>query len=287
MALAPAQNMDSVTTAPVSAVAADSMLTDSLTADSASVDSLAGEHIEGIILEDPVVVEKAPAAPVDSVSWIYLGMAVLFIIIGIRVKNSPRYFKGLMKDMFQVSDRQSLFDETVKETTFLVMLNVMWAASAGVLLWQSIRLLTLSLGPADSFGIPDTPALGIAICAGMCALYQGTMLVAYRVVGNVFADNTRAAMWVQGAAASSASEAVVLYPVALLALAQPEWNGILLMIGAIIFVLGKLVFIFKGFRIFFTQISSWLLFLYYLCSLEIIPVILTYILTLQICSKLL
>lgn len=263
------------------------MLTDSLTADSASVDSLAGEHIEGIILEDPVVVEKAPAAPVDSMSWIYLGMAVLFIIIGIRVKNSPRYFKGLMKDMFQVSDRQSLFDETVKETTFLVMLNVMWAASAGVLLWQSIRLLTLSLGPADSFGIPDTPALGIAICAGMCALYQGTMLVAYRVVGNVFADNTRAAMWVQGAAASSAAEAVVLYPVALLALAQPEWNGILLMIGAIIFVLGKLVFIFKGFRIFFTQISSWLLFLYYLCSLEIIPVILTYILTLQICSKLL
>ena len=91
-------------------------------------------------------------------------------------------------------------------------------------------------------------------------------------------------MWVRGAAATNGAEAFLLFPFALLALTQPEWNPGVLILAGIVFILGKFLFIFKGFRIFFNQFSSWLLFLYYLCSLEIIPLLLTYGLTLTLCS---
>ncbi|MDE6338919.1 MAG: DUF4271 domain-containing protein [Muribaculaceae bacterium] len=57
--------------------------------------------------------------------------------------------------------------------------------------------------------------------------------------------------------------------------------------GGGIIGIGKIVFIYKGFRIFFQQLRSWLLFLCYLCSLEIVPLILAYLLAYQICVNLL
>ena len=109
-------------------------------------------------------------------------------------------------------------------------------------------------------------------------------MAVYWLVGNVFTDARKTEMWVRGAAATNGAEAFLLFPLALLALTQPEWNPGVLILAGIVFILGKFLFIFKGFRIFFNQFSSWLLFLYYLCSLEIIPLLLTYGLTLTLCS---
>lgn len=134
-----------------------------------------------------------------------------------------------------------------------------------------------------SFKIPDKPAMGIAICSGVAAVYLLAMTIAYWVIGNVFAERRQTQMWVKGAAAAYGLETLVLFPVALLTLTYLAWNRTLLIIAAAVFVFGKIVFLYKGFRIFFTQISSWLLFLYYLCSLEIVPLILVYFGTVVLC----
>ena len=76
----------------------------------------------------------------------------------------------------------------------------------------------------------------------------------------------------------------MLFPLSLVALNYPKWDVPVLLIAAGVFVIGKIVFLYKGFRIFFTQISSWLLFLYYLCSLEIVPLILTYLGAVTLCT---
>lgn len=255
-------------------------------ADSAAwADSMRGNEMSGLILEDPVIVEVAPSVVTDGMSWIYGGLALLFCIVALYVRNSGRYFKALFSDLTDTRERHNVFDDTVKETSFLILLNILWAASAGVLLWQTLTLLPQL--PEYSFSIPDRPAPGIAICAGVSLAYVTAMMLAYWVIGNVFTDRRRTAMWLRGAGAANGIQAFVLFPTALLALTQPQWTSILLIIAAAAFLLGKIVFIFKGFRIFFNQISSWLLFLYYLCSLEIIPLILTYGLTLEICSRLL
>ena len=46
--------------------------------------------------------------------------------------------------------------------------------------------------------------------------------------------------------------------------------------GFAMLILVKFVFIIKGFRIFFTESSLWVVFLYYLCSLEIVPMVITF-----------
>lgn len=106
-------------------------------------------------------------------------------------------------------------------------------------------------------------------------------------MGNVFSDRQLTRLWVKGATALMGLQSFMFFPLALLSLCYAEWGGIILILAGIVFVFGKIQFIYKGFRIFFNQMSSWLLFLYYLCSLEIVPLILAYLAALQICSMLL
>lgn len=268
---------------PVDSVSVDSLASDSLAADSLAVDTISGNEAAGLILEQPVIDNVAPKDVDTGMSWVYAGLMLLFCVAGMRFKNSSRYLRALLVDLTDTRERSNVFDDTVKETSFLVLLNLVWVASAGVLLWQAVTALPRD--PSCSLSIPDSPARGIGLCVLMSLVYQCAMFVAYWMIGNVFTDSRRTGLWLKGAAASSALESILLLPVAFLTLCQPEWTHVLLIIAASVFILGKIVFIFKGFRIFFTQFSSWLLFLYYLCSLEIVPLILIYVTTLQVCSE--
>lgn len=260
-------------------IAADSLQAGDSTA---MADSLAGEHLTPIVLQDNLVIGEKPAAPDTGLSWVYLGMGVIFCLVAFQIRNSGRYFHSLINDIRDTRERHNVFDDTVKETWFLIVLNVTWCASMGVLTWCSFPATHY---PAEySFSIPDRPAAGIGLAAGVWLLYDIVMMAVYWLVGNVFTDARKTGMWVRGAAATNGTEAFLLFPLALLALTQPEWNTGVLILAGIVFILGKFLFIFKGFRIFFNQFSSWLLFLYYLCSLEIIPLLLTYGLTLTLCS---
>lgn len=260
-------------------IAADSLQAGDSTA---MADSLAGEHLTPIVLQDNLVIGEKPAAPDTGLSWVYLGMGVIFCLVAFQIRNSGRYFHSLINDIRDTRERHNVFDDTVKETWFLIVLNVTWCASMGVLTWCSFPATHY---PAKySFSIPGRPAAGIGLAAGVWLLYDIVMMAVYWLVGNVFTDARKTGMWVRGAAATNGTEAFLLFPLALLALTQPEWNTGVLILAGIVFILGKFLFIFKGFRIFFNQFSSWLLFLYYLCSLEIIPLLLTYGLTLTLCS---
>ncbi len=84
-----------------------------------------------------------------------------------------------------------------------------------------------------------------------CAIYVAGITAAYWVVGNVFTDSRRAVLWIKGAAASTAIGGVLILPPAFLVLCYPAWTPTLLIIAAsVFFVLCKILFICKGFRIF-------------------------------------
>lgn len=275
------------------AVKQGSEAVDTVPADTAVADStgaIEGEELQGIVLIDPVSAYRDPSAGEAAsgawgggMSWIYLGLAVLFCIVGLKFKGSKRYLKALVTDLTDTRVRHNAFDETVKETSLLVLLNVLWVACAGILLWVCV-LLTVHQTWADSTRIMPQPARGIALCMVTAALYLALMMLAYWVVGSVFSDRKLTRLWLKGAAASTGLQTFLLFPLALVALNYPRWDFPALMIAAGVFIIGKIVFLYKGFRIFFTQISSWLLFLYYLCSLEIVPLILTYLGAVTVCT---
>lgn len=254
-------------------------------------DSVAHERpASGIILQAPYMETVAPGEGArntsDGLSWVYVGLAVLFCLVCLKFKKNTRYLRALVADMSEVRMRHNAFDDTVKETSFLILLDLLWICCAGVLLWKTV-MLTVGDNPFWSLSIPDRPGLGIALCCGITASYAIMMTLAYTVVGNVFSDSHMTAMWVKGSLATMGLEGGILFILALLSMCYEPWTKTILIFAAAVFVAGKIIFIYKGFRIFFNQISSWLLFLYYLCSLEIVPLILTYAATLLLCSKLL
>ena len=225
----------------------------------------------GIVLTPP---EKEPPAPVrqsnDSVSFILCGLFILFLIIALRFRNNVKYALKVFQDLIEVRTRQNVFDDTVNETSLIVLLNGLWCACAGIIgfcvfeffypsgiLWHH-RVIGMLWGMAIAF------------------VYELFMWGAYAAVGWVFSDRTHSAMWVKGFSASQALMAPALFVTALIGICRPDTALQVGMVSAFVFILSKLVFIWKGYRIFFNQFSSWVLFLCYLCSLEIVPLILCY-----------
>lgn len=260
------------------------MAADSIVADSLTADSQISETRMGLVFDRQEVKEPIPVSTEAGASCIYLALIVGFCVVALRIRKSPGYFKTMINDLIYTRMRTNMFDNTVRETSILVLLNMMWVACMGVLMWKGIRLIPAMTG--DSFGVPNRPAEGMAICIACVAIYYLLLLLAYCLVGNVFTDAQRTVLWVKGATASMGLEAIFLFPLVMLAIAQPQWTGELLIIAAIVFAMGKCVFLIKGFRIFFTRWSSWMLFLYYLCSLEIVPLVLLYLFTLNVLCRL-
>lgn len=259
------------------------------------VDSLGGDTVAvagkayGILLEAPEAPDvEANPEPSYGMSYIIGGLAILFFIIGLRFRNNHKYVGAMLRNMVEVRVRNNAFDETVREATFLVLLNFLWSCSAGIIIW-SVLGFTLPASPGESMHLRELttyPAATIGICMGVGVLYSCLMALAYVTVGTVFSDGGHARLWVKGFAAGQGLLGLVYLPLSLLLLFYPQWTEILLWIALGMFIMAKIVFIWKGFRIFFTQISSWVLFLYYLCSLEIVPLILTYLAAWWLCSLL-
>ena len=255
-------------------------------------DSLA--HIPnnfGIVLQPPYQAhlqqsDHAVSQSSDNgLSWIFAALGILFCVVCIKLKNAPGYMMTLMADAKEVRMRHNMFDNTVKETSFLIILLIGWICCVGILLWQLVELAGGAPFVARPSHLPHHTLHGSALCASVLTAYVIFMLLSYELAGHVFADHRITRLWVKGATAGMALQTFLFFPVALLALCYPEWNVTMLWIGAGILGIGKILFIYKGFMIFFQQIRSWLLFLCYLCSLEIVPLILAYLLAYQICVK--
>lgn len=254
-------------------------------------DSLA--HIQsgyGIIIEAPYTTKLESPGPANQdsshgLSWIFVVLGLLFFMVCMKLKNAPGYLMTLLSDAKDVRIRHSMFDNTVKETSFLIILIVTWICCAGIMLWELVRFAGGMPFVPEAHVIPNHTLRGVELCAGVAAVYVIFMLLSYELIGMVFSDRMITRLWVKGAAAGMGLQALAFFPLALVALCYPAWDAILLWIGAAILGIGKILFIYKGFRIFFQQIRSWLLFLCYLCSLEIVPLILAYLLAYQICVE--
>lgn len=119
------------------------------------------------------------------------------------------------------------------------------------------------------------PAL-IAQCGVAVGAYYLLDYVAYNTVGYTFTDNQGRREWVRGFCALQALLGIALTIPAALAVFYPaavQWS---VLFGIFAWLAAKILFIIKGFRIFYDNFSGILYFILYLCTLEIIPLIWVY-----------
>ncbi len=235
----------------------------------------------GIVLEDPYYVKEVKGSTTsslqkfgaDGLSWVYVVLSLMFCLICFKSRGNKGYIQYLFTNLNTVKLRHNMFDATVKESSFTFILNANWVLCSGILLWIGMKYWLASEKIVTGVGVLE----GIGLCIGVMLAYKLIMLLGYIVAGNVFSDYRTTKEWVGGANSENSLESLLLFPLALLGLCYPAaiegviWGGISV-IGV-----GKILFIFKGFRIFVKQFSSFLLFLYYLCTMEVIPIILVLI----------
>ncbi len=102
----------------------------------ARADSIAQKYpLEGIILEAPAPAPAPePLVGQGASSWVTGGLLLLFCVVALRFRNNYRYMVGLLRDLTEVRERHNMFDDTVRETSLLVLLNLLQAGCAGVVL---------------------------------------------------------------------------------------------------------------------------------------------------------
>ncbi len=213
--------------------------------------------------------------PADNAGVLSLLLA-LFVLIGFNMGHVRRLFRSLPQKLWSVRPRGNAFDEnTTNETRTLALLVMLLCCFEGVLLY-------LWLGKPPEGHIFAT----VGLLSALMGAYYLFELAACWTVGYVFSDQARSRSWRRGLNASSAMLGLSLAVPALVGLFYPACTRAMLTVAASLFILSRIAFIAKGFRIFYTNFPSLLYFILYLCTLEIIPVIGLYISATEICKSL-
>ncbi len=214
---------------------------------------------------------ERPVSPLHDTGTIAL-ILVVFLMITLNFKKGHKYFVHLGNYLFSVRSRQNTFDDhTVSETNLMFALIANTCAMGGLIMYLAMGYLY----PQFTGGV-SVSAL-IWAFAGYALLFYVFQWSLYRVLGYAFLDDKAySRLLVEGFNASQAVMGLLLCPVTFVMLLSPGTIVPMMWIASIIYILCRIVFICKGFRIFFNNLVSLLYFILYLCSVEIVPVILSF-----------
>jgi len=196
-------------------------------------------------------------------------IAITFILVSFSYKYYRRMLSTYGQDLWNVRNRANAFDEhTSNEHSVIAILIFQLCVYAGILI--SAKLNTII--PIN----PDKIMLTTCCMMGTYGLFYLFQLAIYSIVGYVFTDKNGATQWIKGFNASHIFLGFSLIIPTMLSIFYPTTTGAMIVIATILYVIARLTFIFKGFRIFYKKVHSLFYFILYLCTLEIIPIIFAY-----------
>lgn len=189
----------------------------------------------------------------------------VFLLLAYNFRHYSTYLKNFSYDLWSVRHTDDSFGvRTFSETGIQVSVVLLACLCEGIIVNAGLSVGGVTRGTLPTYVVIG----GLMLIASLYYLWQ---LLAYRVVGYVFTDKISARQWLKGFNASQALLGLALTIPALVVLFNPEQAGVVLIIGATCYILARLIFIFKGFRLFYDNFGSLLYFILYLCTLEIVP----------------
>lgn len=230
------------------------------TADSAAYSAPRVSYTQGI--------EPTPRSQrIAHDSGVLVLLTATLLLVAFNFKHCYRLFKVLGQELVSVRRRNNVFDDTTtNETRVLIVLLLQ--------LWVCEGLIGYTWLSQEGYLVGGAQLLSVGIMVGVAMLFFMFQLVAYRIVGYVFTDHVGAVQWVKGYDASQAFLGITLLVPALVTLFYPMWLTPMLWVAFGLYVLARILFIIKGFRIFYENFGSLFYFILYLCALEITPVVL-------------
>ena len=199
-------------------------------------------------------------------SDIMILLSVTFILVAINFNSYRRMLKNYAQNLWNVRRRANAFDEhTTNERSLIFILILQLCVYTGLLISTQIS----NIIPIP----PEKIIIATFSMIGLCGIYYILQLVCYKLIGYTFADDISSSQWIKGFKASQIFLGFALIGPTLGSIFYPSSSQAMLGIAISLYVIARLLFIFKGFRIFYNKIHSLFYFILYLCTLEIIPVI--------------
>ena len=240
-----------------------------------SIDTLA-------VMEVPPKGEAMPFArsPLHDTPSMVLLIAGL-IAVALSYHTGYKYIENFFHYMFSTRRRENMFeDHTVNETSILAALIANTCIVEGFLIYMAVQLLRPDLAPS----LQSNTFLHIgAFCTIAVGFYAIQWLI-YKIMGYTFSDKEGTKLWLDGFKATQAFLGLVLLPVLVLLMVYTSHGKMLLGVAALLYLVARVIFIFKGFRIFYSNLSSYLYFILYLCAVEIVPLVILTGVTIWICG---
>ena len=248
-----------------------------LAADSANVATIDSVSADSTMatMTVPSTPAPSPLPPSPLESNVVVGLmvaAVFFAVASYRV--GYKYFDNIFHNIFSTRRRENLFeDHTFNETQILAALIALTCVCQGVIAYVNIGL------PRGA-----SAALFVPVLCGVSLLFYLLQLGVYAVLGYIFLDEIDRKLWLDGYKSTQSLLGVTLVPIAVTLLVLPQHGMLLTGVAIVLFFLARLLFIFKGMRIFLVNFSSLVPFILYLCAAEIAPVIAISRATLVLCD---
>lgn len=218
----------------------------------------------------------------DTGSMSLLLMSMFFIVVSF--KSGYMYLENFAHNLFSVRRRrENAFDNhTMGDVRMMTALVLNTCVLEGLLLFYAVG----HFAPSLWHGMLERVGLNVWVITALCVGMHLFQLALYALLGYVFGDSTSRHLWLSGFRASQSVLGLLLFPVTALLLLFPSAMEPLLTIAAVLYAAVRIVFVFKGLRIFFNKLSLSLYFILYLCSVEIVPLVLFSALLAETCTQL-
>ena len=240
-----------------------------------SIDTLA-------VMEVPVAghaksFARSPLHDTPSMALLLAGL----LAVTLSYHTGYKYIENFFHYMFSTKRRENLFeDRTVNETSILAALIANTCIVEGFLMYFAVQLLR----PALSASLQSNVFLHIGTFCVLALGFYVVQWLVYKVLGYTFSDKVGSRLWVDGFKATQSFLGLLLLPVLVLLMLYPASGKLLLSIAALLYLVARLIFIYKGFRIFYSNLSSFLFFILYLCAVEIVPLVILTTVTIWLCD---
>jgi hypothetical protein len=200
-----------------------------------------------------------------------VGLVLLvFFFLAISFRGGYKYITEISQHLFSVRKRQNAFEiHTMSETMLMIALIANTCIMSGILFNLGIDYLH------PEMDLSQHVFKSVGSLTLLCSAFFTIQMLLFYVLGYVFAhDREDTRLWLDGFKSSQAILGLILSPLTFVSLIYPASTPIMLSIAVFAYFSARIVFICKGFRIFFNNFSSYVYFILYLCTIEIVPVFL-------------
>lgn len=210
--------------------------------------------------------KNTPLHDTGTVGFVLL----VFFFLALFFRGGYKYITDIANHLFSIRKRQNAFEiHTASETFLMLAMIANTCIMSGLIFYLGIDYWY------PEIGLSQNVFKWVSILSVFYGLFFLVQLLLYRTIGFTFAynrDDIR--LWLDGFKSSQAILGLVLSPIVFISLLYPASTLFMLILAIISYFCARIIFIIKGFRIFFNNFGSYIYFILYLCTLEIVPIFL-------------